>query len=448
MNTRPFKTLFSRLSRQVLNLVGLPAQVKLRAALLAALGPLLLGGAAAADDSFIADAKAGAQLRSLYFDRTLPASRQESWAAGGWLWGRTGYWRDFLAFGGTLYASLPLYAPEDRDGTLSLKPGQDGYGVLGEAYAKLKMSDQTLTLYRQAIGANPQKAEGVRGIQTDMNYLGSRDIRMTPLTYEAAMLGGPISESLRYQGGYVSKVKDVNADTFVSMSRLAGVSSKDTGMWTGGLQWTPQKDAWVQGSYYSVEDTIRIAYVDADWVTRRSRDSYYRVAGQYTDQRSDGANLLLGRAFNTWNAGLYGEYGWNWFKAYGALGRTGEGEQIRNLYSFGPFYISQRIKTFSRAGEDAALLGTTFDLAAAGLPGFSFDFNLADGRHAIDPVSLAALPKWREYDTDFIYRFAKDSAVPGMRLRFRWARVFEDFGTRVDRTNDLRFDVNWTVNFN
>ena len=424
------------------------ARVKLPAALLVALGPLLATSAAAAEDSFTADAKAGAQFRTLYFNRDLPARIQESWAAGGWLWGRTGYWRDFLSFGGTLYASLPLYAPNDRDGTLSLKPGQDGYGVLGEAYAKLKVSDQTLTLYRQTIGTNPQKAEGVRGIQTDMNYLGSRDIRMTPLSYEAAMLGGPIGEALRYQAGYVSKVKDLNADKFVSMSRLAGVTTKDTGMWTGGLQWSPQKDAWVQGFYYSVEDTIRIGYVDVDWVTRTSKDSYYRVAAQYTDQRSDGANLLLGRAFKTWNAGLYGELGWNWFKAYGALGGTGDGEQIRNLYSFGPFYITQRIKTFSRAGEEAALLGTTFDLAGAGLPGFSFDFNISDGRHAIDPVTRAGQPKWREYDTDFIYRFAKESALSGMRLRFRWGRVYEDFGTRVDRTDDTRFDVNWAISFN
>lgn len=117
------------------------ARVNLPAALLLALGPLLATSAAAAEDSFTADAKAGAQFRTLYFNRDLPARIQESWAAGGWLWGRTGYWRDFLSFGGTLYASLPLYAPNDRDGTRSLKPGQDGYGVLGEAYAKLKVSD-------------------------------------------------------------------------------------------------------------------------------------------------------------------------------------------------------------------------------------------------------------------------------------------------------------------
>jgi hypothetical protein len=424
------------------------ARIRLPAAIAVVLVALCAASDAGAADPFVDDAKAGAQLRSLYFNRDLPTKTQESWAAGGWLWGRTGYWRDFLAFGGTLYASLPLYAPEDRDGTLSLKPGQDGFAVLGEAYARLKLQDQLLTLYRQRIGENPQKAQGVRGLQTDLNYLGSRDIRMTPLTYEAAMLGGPLGADLRYQAGYVSKVKDINADKFVSMSRLAGVTAKDTGMWTGGLQWSPQKDAWVQASYYTVADTIRIGYVDVDWVTRPSKETYYRLAAQYSDQRSEGANLLLGRSFSTWNGGLYGELGWHWLKAYGALGRTGEGEQIRNFYSFGPFYISQRVKVFSRAGEDAALLGTTFDLASAGLPGFSIDLNLADGRHAIDPVTRAALPKWREYDTDFIYSFAKESAVPGMRLRFRWARVDEDFGTRIDKTTDTRLDLNWAVSFN
>src|SRR5258706_13647240 len=203
-----------------------------------------------------------------------------------------------------------------------------------------------------------------------MNYLGSRDFRMTPLTYEAAMLGGPIGDSLRYQAGYVDKVKDVNSDKFVSMSRLAGVTTSDQGMGTGGLQWAPLKDVWVQGSYYSVKDTIRIGYADLDWVTRTSKDPYFRFAAQYSDQRSDGAKLLTGRAFKTWNAAAYSEGGWHWLKVYGALSTTGEGEQIRTPWSFGPFFITERIKTFNRAGEDAVLLGVNFDLAAAGLPGF------------------------------------------------------------------------------
>jgi hypothetical protein len=94
------------------------------------------------------------------------------------------------------------------------------------------------------------------------------------------------------------------------------------------------------------------------------------------------------------------------------------------------------------------MFGTTFDLARAGLPGFSIDLNVADGRHAINAATLAALPKWREYDTDFIYTFSKESVVPGMRLRYRYGRVYEDFGTRTDRTSDTRIDLNWAVSFN
>ncbi|CAG9933305.1 OprD family outer membrane porin [Candidatus Nitrotoga arctica] len=396
-----------------------------------------------AGDPFMDDAKAGAQLRSLYFRNDLPASTQESWGLGGWVWGRTGYWNDFLQLGGTVYGTVPLYGPEGRGGANVLTPGQDGYATIGEAYARLKYREQELMLYRQLIGRNPQKAEGVRDIQTDMNYLGTNDLRMTPYTYEAAMLNGKLSDSLWYQAGYVDGIKDRIAEKFVSMSRFAG-ANRDTGLWTGGLQWQPQKDLWVQGFYYSVEDTIRIAYTDVDWVKRISKDSYWRLAAQYTDQRSAGTNLLTGGNFRTWNGAVYGEYGWHWLTLYGATGWTGDGAAIRNPYSKGPFYISQRIQTFSRAGEDALMFGSTFNLAPLGLNGFSIDLSIADGRHAIDAATRAAQPKWREYDFDFVY----ESPIPGMRIRLRYGTVREDFGTRIDRTDDLRLDLNWAINFN
>jgi len=417
-------------------------------AILLAVGLLAFGSSAGADEARFGDFHSGAQLRSLYFRRDLPSRIQETWAAGGWAWTRSGYWRDFLSIGATFAGAFPLVAPEDRDSAGLLKPGQDGYAVLAEAYARIRVSEQFLTLYRQSISAaTPQRAEGVRLLALDTNYLGPRDLRMTPITYEAAMLNGKYGDSLRYQAGYVAKAKDMNSDRFVSMSRLAGVTTKDEGMWTGGVQWSPRKDLWLQAFYYAVPDTLRIGYADLDWVTRTSKETYYRFAAQYTMQRSDGANLLTGRAFKTRNGAVYGEYGWHWLKVYGALATTGEGQRIRTPYSFGPFFITQRIKTFNRANEDALLLGTTFDLGAAGLPGFSIDVNTANGRHAIDPGSGAALPKWCEYDTDFVYRFAKDSALSGMRLRFRWATVREQFATRTDRTDDLRFDVNWAIEF-
>src|SRR5260221_5563369 len=152
---------------------------------------LLLGTSHAADNAFVDNAKAGLQLRSMYFDRDQPNGvTQESWATAAWLWGRTGYWRDIFAVGGTLYVDVPFYGPEDKDGGKLLKPGQKGFSVLGEAYAKMKYGEQFFTLYRQRLGVNPQTAAGVRSLNVDTNFLGSRDIRMVPLTYEAAMFNG------------------------------------------------------------------------------------------------------------------------------------------------------------------------------------------------------------------------------------------------------------------
>jgi len=418
-------------------------------ALLAGAAALPWAGALAQSEPFLDDAKAGAQLRAYYFDRDLPANvTQQSTAIGGWLWGRTGYWRDFLQFGGTFYTSLPLADPKNKEGAGLLKPGQNGYGVLGEAYARLKYGEQTGTFYRQLIGSNPQTPL-VRSLATDSSYLAPHDIRMSPYTYEAAMFNGNITDTLRYQAGYVDSVKNQNAEHFVSMSSFAGVTTKNTGMWTGGMQWQPKKDLWVQGFYYSVPDTIRIAYTDVDWVNWISKDSHYRFASQYTDQRSDGANLLTGHSFSTWNGAVYGEYGWNWLTLYAAYSTTGNGQQIRNPYSDGPLYVTRRIKTFGRAGEDAVLLGSTFSLAPLGLNGLSFDMNVtADTNHPPNTPTGAFQPKWREYDTDLVYRFSKDFVMPNTRIRLRWATVGEDYGTRTDRTNDLRFDLNWAVNFN
>src|SRR5262245_40016891 len=119
-----------------------------RAVLAAALAALPPAPALAqsAGSPFVDDAKAGATVRSMYFLRDLPnAVHQETWALAGSLWGRTGYWRDFLAFGGRVYVDVPLYGPNDRDGGRLLKPGQDGFGVIAEANAKLKYADQVLT---------------------------------------------------------------------------------------------------------------------------------------------------------------------------------------------------------------------------------------------------------------------------------------------------------------
>src|SRR5206468_3573424 len=77
---------------------------------------------------FIKDTDLKVHFRSYYFNRTKPDdSKNEAWAGGGWVGYQSGWLLDTFQMGATLYGSAPLYTPPDRDGTLLLRPGQNGY---------------------------------------------------------------------------------------------------------------------------------------------------------------------------------------------------------------------------------------------------------------------------------------------------------------------------------
>jgi hypothetical protein len=197
-----------------------------------------------------------------------------------------------------------------------------------------------------------------------------------------------------------------------------------------------------------VQNTLAISFVDADYVNRPSKEWYWRVGTQYAYQSSTGSNQLTGSDFSTWNWGAYGEAGWSYLKGYAAYSTTGDGANIRTPYSKGPLYITQRIKDFTRAGEQAWLIGGTIDFSTFGLAGLSFDINAAiDSNAGTNPATGASNPKWSEYDYDLIYRFGKETWFDGMRVRLRYASWDQDNGVTTTRTNDFRVDLNWSYPF-
>src|SRR5438270_2065643 len=123
------------------------------------------------------DTKFEFNLRTFYFDRSdFNGAEKQAWAIGGWVGVKTGYFLDHIAFGATLYTSNPIYAPDDRDGTLLLAPGQNGYTILGEFYAELRIvKDVGITV-------------GAKGYDTP--FINRNDTRMTPNTFEAVVLQG------------------------------------------------------------------------------------------------------------------------------------------------------------------------------------------------------------------------------------------------------------------
>ena len=129
--------------------------------------------------AFLRDTDFTIYLRSYYINRENPdGTENEAWAFGGWFSYRSGWLFDMFAIGATVYGSAPLYAPDDKDGTTLLKPGQEGYGVLGEAYAALRYKEYVLAKgYRQEVS---------------QGYINREDNRMTPNTFEGLTVGGTL----------------------------------------------------------------------------------------------------------------------------------------------------------------------------------------------------------------------------------------------------------------
>ena len=414
-----------------------------------------MGGAVAAEgdaqDPFLRDAKAGFNARTFYMDvddRSKPpaVTQKEAWAIGGKLYGLTGWWRETLQLGASYYLSAPLYAPEDKDGTGLLKPGQDTISVIGEAFARLQFDEVRLTGGRQEIDMSYPRASGVRGSRSDATYVGKQDNRMVPITYEAVLLDGKVGKVLNYYVGWVDKVKPRNQSTFQSVGSAIGASGSDADMWYAGVQGSPAKDLWLQGWYHRSPDVLRIGWLDGDYVLRLAESGYVRLAGQYTDQRSDGANLLTGRPFSTSNAQGYAEYGNGMWTLYGAYSRTGSGADLRTPFTSGPIYTQQVVRAFVRAHERATQLGVGLNFSAWA-PGVSAYFDWTSGTDAINPATGAKLANETEYNIGVLWTYkSKGSFFDGLRSRIRYAWVIDNTALGDQRTTDLRIDVNLPIN--
>ncbi|MCC6194091.1 MAG: outer membrane porin, OprD family [Burkholderiales bacterium] len=371
-------------------------------------------------------------FRSYYFDRQKPDDTQSAaWAAGGWLGYESGWVGGWLRLGAFGYTSQPIWAPDDKDGTLLLKPGQEGYTVLGQAYGAIKVMDQVFTGYRQYVNepeVNPQ------------------DNRMTPNTFEGYTLGGSVS-GIRYFGGYLTKMKTRNADTFRNFASVAGAAQGGgEGMWLAGVKGAPAKDLDLRLSYYQVPNILASTYADAAWITPLGGELKLRLGAQGMYQTSVGADNLTGSAFDTWSAGAKADLVRGPATLSIGYTQTGKGYAYQSPYGSWPGYTSMIVKDFDRAGEKAWLIGGVYDFAALNLPGMAITAYAALGSGAIDSATGAALSDNNEYDFTLDYRFSSERWPKWARpfwIRARAARVEEDFAGTTSVTNDYRIIVNY-----
>lgn len=376
------------------------------------------------------------------YDTGTKGSDPGAWALGGWLGYETGWLFDALKFGVVGYTSQPLWAPEDRDGSLLLMPEQEGYAVLGQAYAALKFEEQVLTLYRQMVN------------QPEVN---PQDNRMTPNTFEGGSLKGDIGP-LSYYAGMLTAMKKRNADEFVNIAAAADDDiNEDSYMYLGGLEFSPIEELKARTSLYVVPDLLASSYSDAVWTHPLMEDTKLRLSGQFMFQSGIGDDRLAEPDYEGWIGGIKGDV------IYGGLTVTagytfagdfsGDEDNWQAPYGSWPGYTGMIVKDFNRTEEQALLLGASFDFAQVGLEGLVFTAAAAFDMSVGQSTSGEDLPEWNEYDFTADYRFTSldgDLAwLAPLWLRARYAHVdSENADGTGDQLDDFRIIVNYEMQFN
>lgn len=376
---------------------------------------------------FFRDTDLNVHFRTFYFDqRKSDGTTSEAWAVGGWIQYRSGWLLDALAVGATGYTSQPVYAPDDKDGTSLLAPGQKGITVLGEVWGALRYQAYALLRgYRQRV---------------DDGYVNSQDNRMIPNTFEGVTLSGQIGWA-RYDLGYLWDIKPRNSADFVPMSRQAGAPGADEGLYLASLALAPVKDLRIFGGGYYVPEVFNTAFGKLAYTVALGPDVALELGAQYTDQRSVGAARL--GSFKTWNGGAQA-----WLRSRGlAVGVAGhvtaDQASIRTPYGTWPGYLSLIVIDFDRAGEKAFGAFLTYDFGGTLLrfrvPGLSVSLSFGQGYDRRDPSTGSGLPTTIEGDLDVIYNVP---AVRGLSLRFRSASV-DQGGPHL--LEDLRLTLNYEL---
>jgi hypothetical protein len=384
--------------------------------------------------AFFRDTKLDLNARSYYFYRdNYPGSSpqiNEAWAMGGALSYQSGWLLDHFAVGGVLYTSQPLYAPDEHDGTLLLKPGQEGYTQVGLIYGRVKLIENNfINIYRY---------------EYNTPFMNKNDSRMTPNTFEGYTFTGAYggkdgAPGFNYGFGYIDKIKPRNSDRFISMSEAAGADVK-RGVFVGGGKVSYSGLTFGAINYYS-DDIINIFYTEANYKFRVTERLGILVSAQFTDQRSVGEDLLKGKSFKANQFGVKADM------SYGggilSLGYTtdAKGDDLQSPWSGYPGYTSVQVKDFNRAGENAFIVKLSYDFTRLGLKGVSAYTLFTHGWDRVNPSTRESVANEDEFDADVQWR-PEWKYLKGLWFRVRYANVHQYEGSK-NTLNDFRLIVNY-----
>jgi len=377
-------------------------------------------------DPFWRDSSLNLEPRIYHFNRKRNiGADSETLAAGGALAYRSGVLQDRVSFGATLYTTQKIHGPHDKPGSGLLKPVQQGFTVLGEAYLNVRVAEQAqLRLYRQTF---------------NLPYINKNDIRMVPNTFEAINLFNADDPDFNYIVGHVNKIKRFASDDFVYMSEAAGADGTDKGLSMVGGRLALSENATIGAISQYSWDVFNTFFAEANGAWEVGDGLAVRLSGQFTDQRSIGDELA--GSFDTNNVSVKAAASLGGAQVTLAYSSTDDGAGIRSPFGGYPGYISLIVGDFNRAGEDAWLIGLAYDFEHIGWPGLSGFINYASG----DTPESGAVRSVDEDELDFTLDYRPPTGFfEGLWLRARAAFV-DQHGAGANDIEDYRLILNYTV---
>lgn len=382
--------------------------------------------------AFFRDTKLDMNVRTYDFRRDNDgfidddgSNNNKAWALGGSINYESGMLLDRVNVGGSYFTSQRVTGKRNETGTGLLEPVQNGFDVLGEAYVNYTFHEALqFRGYRQSLA---------------LPYLNRQDTRMLPITHEAYMLRGfDYIPQVDFIGGYVSKIKLQNQDSFKPISRATGADDTDEGLVMAGARYRFNENTDIGAINYYSFDVLNIFYSEANYLTFLTEDIPVSLSAQFTDQRSVGSEAI--GSFDTRTAGISASTSYKGFVLTLAGTKTDDNDGIRSPYGGRPSYISLMLEDFDRADEEAWLVGLSYDFSNIGLDGLSAFMNYAEGNTPDSGVN--ASPDQTEFDITVDYR---PPFIPfdGLWIRYRYANLQRD-GDGLDRTNN-RFIINLDI---
>ena len=365
-----------------------------------------------------------ARFRSYYFERDRQdSSNFQTWAYGGALSYQSGWWRNLLKLKSTLFTTQRIYGPEDKDGAGLLRTGQKGFFSLGEANLSIRINPETdISIYRQLL---------------HMPYLNRNDSRMIPNTFEAYLIRDSL-EPLQWIAGYARKMKKRDSDRFEYMSEAAGVPGTSNGQFFSGVRYSLDENSNIGFVDYYTQDVINTLYAEANHLLYPVQNFPLQTSLQYTNQQSTGTKLA--GSFDTYSFGAKLSTTYRGFGFTTAATLTGNNNRIQKPFGGTPGFTSVMISDFDRAGENAWLVGISYDFKYLGLEGVSVYTNYVSG-NTPDSGNHASADQ-SEWDITIDYK-PSHPLLEGLWLRLRRGDLNRE-GSGNDRT-DYRVILNYQL---